>query len=115
MARVAKTAPQPSRRLLDDYHRGMVTATDVSLRLVEETTAVPPIGFVASLPPEIVQEIRSRAATPSDTRWIRIESYCGPAPDPEVREREQQESHERWLAGLAFWREYFASNPGQHP
>lgn len=84
--------------------RGMITQLELVYRIVQETVAKPTDELVMGLPAETVVQIRELAASPRETRWITVGSWCGTQEGWEVA---QQESQGRWLAGLALWRDYF--------
>jgi hypothetical protein len=87
------------------YERGAITRHDAARRIVESSTSVPLSELVDTIPAEIVEVIEHCATQAPNTKWIRIESWCGS--DLASHQREMDESAARWQSGLAFWRTYF--------
>ncbi len=92
-------------KLLTMYDRGMITHHDLAFRLVAATTECPTAELIALLPDEVLDLIRSQARQPVGTEWVTIADCC--TLDIGAWERAKREEEKQWLAGLAWWREYF--------
>lgn len=82
-----------------NYHAQGTIDAEWAIVLVEETTARPTVEFVSALPTAITNVIQIKAAAPPETVWITLGGG----------------DINRFLAGLALWRDYFGSLEEEQP
>ncbi|MEO2089364.1 MAG: hypothetical protein ABGY75_07695, partial [Gemmataceae bacterium] len=97
------------QRIIADYQKGRITATEASLNLCEAVLKHDVAGFAQDVPEQVLAMLREWAQQlPFVGRVYRLEStmYTTP-PDPKERERRESEEMERRTAGLRTWKAYF--------
>jgi hypothetical protein len=95
-------------KLLRVYERDLIALLHLVNLLIENTVAMPDEATVARLPAAAVTAIREKASEPPLTHWVplAIRHYLPGTPQEAIEAADKAEM-ERWLNGLARWRQYF--------
>src|SRR5690348_17296330 len=95
--------------MVEWYNRGIITAMELAICIVESTTELPTEKFVASLLTEAMDHIREWASAKPGTAGRCITS-TSLLLKPDAWAAHQQEQMQRWQYGISFWRDYFGFN-----
>jgi hypothetical protein len=96
-----------THELLAFYARGMITHSELVIRLIEASISIHPEVIASVIPTETLAKIREMAAAPQGIRWVMFRSVCNAPSTTEERELDEKREQEMWQEGLNRWRSHF--------
>jgi len=100
------------QKLVASHQRGMLTDTELVLRLIEAAVHHPPEEILPLVPVELRQEVMQRGMNPperpEDILVIQAGSYSGPY-DASVWERKQREQQVAYYEGAWRWHRFLTN------